>query len=171
VEKDGITMLYYAVTIKDNIITAVHESASVITSDMFAGTEYEGQEVITVPGGVYIEAGRHVQEYTSDWVLKPLSQRAAEGYFIVPDGYELVGDALIKMPEETQEPTPPTQEELDMARIEELKALLDNTDYRIIKCYEYSLLELPLPYDIQALHEQRQSWRDEIDQIREIHQW
>ena len=46
--------------------------------------------------------------------------------------------------------------------IEELKAKLADTDYKIIKCYEYQMAGQPLPYDIQALHAERQAIRDAI---------
>lgn len=45
--------------------------------------------------------------------------------------------------------------------IAELKAQLNSTDYKIIKCSECSLAGTELPYDIAALHAQRQAIRDE----------
>lgn len=50
-----------------------------------------------------------------------------------------------------------------IVKIESLKARLDETDYKIIKCSEYQLNQLPLPYDIATLHSQRQAIRDEIN--------
>ena len=44
---------------------------------------------------------------------------------------------------------------------------LEETDYRIIKCMEYSLAGLELPYDIQQLHDQRQELRDKINELEE----
>lgn len=46
--------------------------------------------------------------------------------------------------------------------VEQLKQQLADTDYRIIKCYEYELMGLPLPYDIAELHASRQAIRDTI---------
>jgi len=51
--------------------------------------------------------------------------------------------------------------------IVELKKQLAETDYKIIKCYEYQLAGLELPYDIQALHTERQSLRDRINELEE----
>jgi hypothetical protein len=51
-------------------------------------------------------------------------------------------------------------------RIAELKVELDSTDYKIIKCSECSLAGVELPYDIVALHAQRQALRDEINQLQ-----
>lgn len=47
--------------------------------------------------------------------------------------------------------------------LEELKQQLNSTDYKIIKCYEYQLAGEDLPYDILALHSERQEIRDEIN--------
>ena len=57
------------------------------------------------------------------------------------------------------------QEEIDQERIIELKNELAETDYKIIKCSEYQLAGLELPYDIAALHAQRQAIRDEINEL------
>ena len=61
----------------------------------------------------------------------------------------------------------PTEEEKKQARIAELKAQLDSTDYRIIKCSECSLAGVELPYDIAELHAQRQAIRDEINELED----
>ena len=44
---------------------------------------------------------------------------------------------------------------------------LSESDYKIIKCYEYSLAGLELPYDINALHAERESIREEIRLLEE----
>ena len=59
----------------------------------------------------------------------------------------------------------PNAEEDPEQKIAQLKAQLASTDYRIIKCAEYRLLELPMPYDMAQLHEQRQVLRDEINSL------
>ncbi|MEZ3420846.1 MAG: hypothetical protein K1V95_02855 [Eubacterium sp.] len=50
--------------------------------------------------------------------------------------------------------------------IEILKKQLTETDYQIIKCYEYSLAGKDLPYDITALHNERQALRDKINELQ-----
>lgn len=52
--------------------------------------------------------------------------------------------------------------------IEGLKAQLTEDDYKIIKCYEASLLGNELPYDITTLHRSRQSIRDRINELEEL---
>ncbi len=49
--------------------------------------------------------------------------------------------------------------------IDELKQQLADTDYKIIKCYEYQMAGLELPYDIQAIHAERQAIRDKIAEL------
>lgn len=46
-----------------------------------------------------------------------------------------------------------------------LKVQLEETDYKIIKCSEYQLAGLELPYDIAALHTERQALRDRINEL------
>lgn len=48
-------------------------------------------------------------------------------------------------------------------KIDSLKNQISASDYQIIKCYEYALNNLELPYDAQALHEERQKLRDQIN--------
>ena len=59
----------------------------------------------------------------------------------------------------------PTPEEIKQLKIAELKSELDGTDYKIIKCTEYQLAGIALPYDIAELHAERQRIRDEINQL------
>ena len=51
--------------------------------------------------------------------------------------------------------------------IAKLQEELDNTDYKIIKCSEYQLLGLKMPYDVAELHLTRQKLRDKINELRE----
>lgn len=50
-------------------------------------------------------------------------------------------------------------------RLVELKQLLANTDYKVIKCLEAKELEEEMPYDLQALIIQRKAWREEINNL------
>lgn len=70
----------------------------------------------------------------------------------------------------------PTDEELaEMERqnhiysinlnIEKLKEMIRSTDYQITKTYEYSLVGKDAGYDIEVLHAQRQSIRDQINEL------
>lgn len=59
---------------------------------------------------------------------------------------------------------PRTEDELQ-ERIDKLKKLLSDSDYKVVKCMECKMLKLTLPYDLKELHEQRQAWRDEINEL------
>ena len=52
-------------------------------------------------------------------------------------------------------------------KLTDLKTQLTSTDYQVIKCYEYSLAGLALPYDITALHEEREALRVQIRELEE----
>lgn len=49
--------------------------------------------------------------------------------------------------------------------IQALKDSLSESDYKITKCYEASLLGTELPYDIAELHAHRQAERDKINEL------
>lgn len=50
-------------------------------------------------------------------------------------------------------------------KIAELKKRLAATDYKVIKCAECQLLGEAMPYDVEALHAERQAIRDEINRL------
>jgi len=49
-----------------------------------------------------------------------------------------------------------------------LQEELNNTDYKIIKCSEYQLAGLEIPYNIAELHANRQRLRDKINELQEL---
>lgn len=49
--------------------------------------------------------------------------------------------------------------------IERLKSELQESDYKVIKCAEAMAVGAELPYDAQALHKERQTLRDRINQL------
>ena len=55
----------------------------------------------------------------------------------------------------------PTVEE----QIAELKAQLEATDYKVIKCSEAQMAGAEMPYDITVLHAERQALRDQINAL------
>lgn len=50
-------------------------------------------------------------------------------------------------------------------QINNLKIKLNETDYQVIKCYEASLLEEEIPYNLEELLAQRKTWREEINSL------
>lgn len=53
-------------------------------------------------------------------------------------------------------------------KIKSLKKELSAGDYKIIKCYEASLAGESLPYDVETLRKQRQSVRDQINELESL---
>ena len=51
-------------------------------------------------------------------------------------------------------------------KIIRLKNRLLETDHMVVECYEHSLLGLEMPYDIAALHAERQAIKDEIETLQ-----
>lgn len=66
-------------------------------------------------------------------------------------------------------PAEPSEEEMArmerLAEVEELKMQLAETDYKVIKIAECVACGLPLPYDAEALHSERQALRDRINEL------
>lgn len=52
-------------------------------------------------------------------------------------------------------------------QIRELKTQLSATDYKVIKCGECQLLGQEMPYDVVALHAERQAIRDRINRLEQ----
>ena len=67
------------------------------------------------------------------------------------------------------EPTQPSESELAAqaraAEVENLKMQLAESDYKVIKIAECVACNLPLPYDAEALHSERQALRDRINEL------
>lgn len=75
---------------------------------------------------------------------------------------EDIGDHRYEIKAVPPAPAPSAEE-----HIAELKRQLDSTDYKIIKCSEYQLAGVELPYDIAELHTQRQALRDMINELEQ----
>lgn len=58
-----------------------------------------------------------------------------------------------------------TERQQRQFEIDNLKEQIKTTDYKIIKCYEYGLVNQILPYDINELHTNRQALRDKINEL------
>ena len=53
-------------------------------------------------------------------------------------------------------------------KIYNLKEVLSSSDYKVIKCQEASLIGEQMPYDVDELHKERQSIRDEINRLESL---
>lgn len=54
---------------------------------------------------------------------------------------------------------------LVLSEIERLKSELQESDYKVIKCAEAICLNAELPYNMTALHKERQALRDKINEL------
>lgn len=90
------------------------------------------------------------------------------------DGIEYVEPEPVVIPE-PEEPVLTEEEIAEQERmnhiqelsmqISNLKEQLTSSDYKIIKEYEYSLVNKESDYNMSALHEERQTIRDEINRL------
>lgn len=53
-----------------------------------------------------------------------------------------------------------------LEEIQQLQQELNESDYKVIKCMECSLLQKELPYNINQLHKHRQQIRDSINELQ-----
>lgn len=90
---------------------------------------------------------------------------AKEGFDIIFNGESWE----YKEQEKEKEPEPyvPTEKEKTQQKIWELKAKLSETDYKVLKCTEASLLGQELPYDLDAVVSERDGWRAQINELEE----
>lgn len=118
--------------------------------------------------------------YLRDNDLYPLDNGEYDAYttlYNVGEGwFELSDDGSVY--EEFPEVIPETLTEEQKAELEKrqqistiqnqiinLKAQITATDYQVIKTYEYSLVGLESDYDIEALHQERQAIRNQINEL------
>lgn len=52
-----------------------------------------------------------------------------------------------------------------LSEIERLKSELQESDYKVIKCAEAICLNAEMPYNMTALHNERQAMRDKINKL------
>ena len=53
------------------------------------------------------------------------------------------------------------------AEIEHLKSELQESDYKVIKCAEAMAVGADMPYNMTALHNERQALRDKINKLED----
>ena len=125
---------------------------------------------VQTEGGQYttkiLTIEEQIAELSNDWKsiepLNPAMCRCEEQFYtIVAIPYD-AGDQIVYRYEKVKDPR-----RIKNA-IEELKTDLAETDYRVIKCYEASLLDEQLPYDIKELHARREEQRRKINELEAL---
>lgn len=110
-----------------------------------------------------ISVEQQIAELSEDWkpvdvISEEQMQCDEENYIIVPVPYD-AGDHIAYHYEKRFDKRKIRDE------IEAHKTALSDSDYKITKCYEASLLGQELPYDVAALHKERQALRDKINEL------
>ena len=89
-----------------------------------------------------------------------------------------VVEKWVEVDEAQEQAAEPSEEELrEMERaqvygeINALKEELASSDYKVAKIAECGALGLPMPYDVEALHKERQAIRDRINELEGGAQW
>lgn len=132
---------------------------------------------------------KNVVEITGDFPIKndgfTLSRETHEDnwdysafttiYREIENGCQFSNDGSVYV--EPVVPTPTAEELAEMEErerianieneISDLKAKLDASDYKVIKCFECSMVGEEMQYDIEELHAERQAIRDMINQKEE----
>lgn len=92
-----------------------------------------------------------------------------EGDLIIVDNRDvanvLIEEGYVEYQKNSPEVLALQNKEYNVRRVYELKNLLINSDYKIIKCYEAQLANEEMPYNLQELLAQRKAWRDEINTL------
>lgn len=122
-----------------------------------------------------IEEGVY-NDHNADHITTP-----PDGWAMIPEGFPLPSTFPLLGSIEAEEiehimtvtamtegtlpnPVEPSTKEQIMA----LKAELSATDYKVIKCSEAQLAGEELPYDIVAIHAERQALRDKINELEKV---
>ena len=118
--------------------------------------------------------------YLDEGCKYPLDNGEYEAYttlFRAGDGwYELSNDGSVYIEPVAPVQPEPTEEELAeqarqqqisqlTAQIDDLKARVITSEYKVIKTYEYILLGEQTEYDMEAVHAERQALRDQINTL------
>ena len=120
-------MMYYALTLRGDLITGVHSSTEPFTPDQFErNPKLAGDVVMPFEKGEY-KAGHDVREYQNG-KLRPLVDRILDGFASIPVGHELIDGQLIK----TEAPIE-SQPQSIRQKIEDADARIASLEDEIIK--------------------------------------
>lgn len=140
----------------------------------------ESPHVIRITGDNLVVNTDGFSLYLDEDCKYPLDNGEYEAYntlFREGDGwYELSDDGSVYVEPVAPVQPEPTEEELaELARqqqisqltaqINDLKAQIAASDYKVIKTYEYTLLGEQTGYDMEAVHAERQALRDQINTL------
>lgn len=140
----------------------------------------ESPHVIRITGDDLTVNTNGFRLYLDEGCKYPLDKGEYEAYttlFRKGDGwYELSDDGSVYTEPVAPVQPEPTEEELAeqarqqqisqlTAQINDFKARIAASDYKVIKTYEYTLLGEQTGYDMEAVHAERQALRDQINTL------
>lgn len=122
-------------------------------------------EIKTLDNGAHRNQNGGLSSVPEGWAVIPADMVCENFPFGEVEAAEINGVMTVTKWTPGEIPETPVD---NSAKIAELKAELESTDYKIIKCYEAQLVGEELPYDVVALHAERQSLRDKINELEAI---
>lgn len=101
--------------------------------------------------------------------------RQGDGWYELSNDGSVYTEVAPVQPEDPRELTDEEKAEMErqiqitelVSQIENLKEQIADTDYKVIKAYEYALVGLETEYDMVELHNARQELRDKINVLQE----
>lgn len=104
----------YCLTVKDNLITGVHEKEDAFTEKTFLRNPWlTDSTVVPIKEPAKYEAGVDIRCYYKNGKMRPLLWCIEQGYAKVPDGYELIGKELVKLDAPVSEAPPTIRQRLE----------------------------------------------------------
>ena len=111
-------------------------------------------ELIFCPDGHSEKIAEYKKNGYGEFV--PGKQPEVEPGFVAADSFKTKKGKVVQSWEVIRDPV------YAKKQIDELKAQLAATDYKVIKCMEATLIGEQLPYDLTVVHTQRQAIRDRL---------
>lgn len=102
-----------------------------------------------------------IEKGFQEFIITPPPSEIEEGK-ILSDSFETVDGKVIQSWSLKDDP------KFFQKKIEDLKASLSATDYKVTKCYEATMLGEELPYDLTQLASERSFMRSEINRIEAL---
>ena len=87
---------------------------------------------------------------------------------LIAGGKQIVNpthEQLVEAGWQVYEPPTPSEADLRLAEIEDLKQQLAESDYKVVKLAEALAIGGDMPYNALALHNERQALRDRINEL------
>lgn len=119
-------------------------------------------EIVPLSNGAHRNQNGNLNTIPSGWAVIPSDIICENFPFGEVEVVEINGVMTVTKWTPSEIPEAPIDNSVE---IEQLKAQLASTDYKVIKCSEAQMTGEELPYDIVALHAERQALRNQINEL------